>query len=387
MFYYRYRSPTEVSFKEFLYSELYFSSSEECNDPFDSKTYFVFSDDTEKWEKLLALSWKSFANLNLSLPIKEVAKHISDRCPLSFDEVFSENILLSIFDKKGLSENILRGLLSNAFHELLELYKPPTRYFVSFSEANDEPLMWSHYADKHSGFCLVFKAIDGQLKQFPPKLKRAFHFDTPRGLAPSTSYGIPESFAFSKIAYENQVIPKNAFNCFPEFVASKTIESEEDRLQFNSDMHQYYFQKHINWGYERESRLTLSPPTPWLLGVHLDYSPQQRLFHYEPTQLVGVIFGTRSSHQVKQRILDIIEIRQEWIAASTEHKRMIFDFVVFQAHLDKDQRSVGISPQKIYSLVKTLDLDSADFSERYKCWMEGCGLEFEGSRCSRVCIK
>lgn len=30
--------------------------------------------------------------------------------------------------------------------------------FISFSEIADEPLLWAHYADKHSGICLEFKA-------------------------------------------------------------------------------------------------------------------------------------------------------------------------------------------------------------------------------------
>lgn len=381
MLYYRYRSPTEISFKEMLYSEIYFSSAGECNDPFDSKTFFAFPNDVEKWERLLTIAWNAFPNFSLGSVIKTVAQRISSKCPLSFEEAFSHQLLRDCIGTDGLITNVLAEALCN----ILKLYQPSTRYFTSFSEINDESLMWSHYADKHQGFCLIFKAVDGHLKQCARRAKQYFRFETPGGLAPSMSYGIPIEFSFNPISYEAEVVAHNAFNCFPANVAGE-IESEDKRLQILSSMQENYFQKDICWSYEREVRLTLSPPTQWLFGGHHNYSPQQRLFHYEPTQLVGVIFGMRASSETKQRILEIIRIHREWISQSSEHKRIIFDFATFQAESTSKQRKIKIKPEKIFSLSDEISSDNAKFNDRYIRWRDGWGLQFDGSRCTKVCV-
>ena len=45
--YYRYRSGSELSIKELIYDELYFASREECNDPYEGKTFATFSKDKD----------------------------------------------------------------------------------------------------------------------------------------------------------------------------------------------------------------------------------------------------------------------------------------------------------------------------------------------------
>lgn len=381
MLYYRYRPPTEISFKEILYNELYFSSAEECNDPFDSKTFFVFPNKVDKWEKLLAMAWKPFSNPSLAPIIKSVAQRISAECPLRYEEAISDQLLRKCVPALGPFTDVLIGVL----RETLKTYRPSTRYFASFSEVGDESLLWAHYADKHRGFCLVFKAIDERLNQYRPTMKSSFRFETPNGLAPSMSYGIPESFKFNQISYEEVVVTHDAFNCFPESVAGK-IESDAVRSQLISSMNENYFQKHISWSYEKEIRLTLSPPIPWLFGAHHDYTPQQRLFQYEPTQLVGVIFGTKMSKENKSRILEIIRIHQDCIARSADHKRVIFDFMAYQAELGANERRIKITPEKIFGLGDELNSSAPKFNERYNRWLGGWGLQFDGQRCTKVCI-
>lgn len=379
MLYYRYRSPTEISFKEVLYNELYFSSAEECNDPFDSKTFFVFPNNVDKWEKLLAMAWKPFADLSLTPKIKTSAQRISEKCPLGYEEALSDSLLRDCLPALGAFTDVL----VDALRETLKTYRPSARYFASFSEVRDESLMWSHYADKHRGFCLIFRAIDGRLNQYRPRMKRGFDFETPNGLAPSMSYGIPESFQFKRISYEEIVVTQNAFNCFPEFVAGK-IESDAMRLKLISSMEEGYFQKHISWNYEKEVRLSLSSPMPWLFGAHQDYSRQQRLFQYEPTQLVGVIFGIKISTEDKLRIFEIVRIHQDMIAQSADHKRIVFDFVAYQAEPGANERKIKITPERIFSLGNEWRSSDANFDDRYNRWLEGRGLQFDGSRCTNV---
>ncbi len=392
MFYYRYRSSTEVNFKELLYDEMYFSSSAECNDPFDSKTYSEFTKEKEKWKNLLMLSWRYSESFLRNVDVDMVAEILSNNCPLPYDLVLSndfEKLLADTLIKSTNPENRDMGILFEAarrFIDTVHLYKMQTSYFVSFSKINSEPLMWSHYSAKHEGYCLIFKSIGGQLKQCPARIKKAIHRETPNGFAPSMGYGIPESFPFQDVDYVPEVKPLNAFQCFPQSVAG-AIPSEEDRLKLCSDQFGQYLQKHISWRYEQESRLIMLQPLPWILGGRFDYSVQERLLHYEPTQLVGLIFGTRTSTDNRLRLMEIIKERQERIARSVGYKRVIFDFIIFDAKLAYDAREVKINPVEILGLVKTSKPGDHDFSRRYSEWENGYGLCFDGNACSAVCIK
>jgi hypothetical protein len=247
--------------------------------------------------------------------------------------------------------------------------------------------MWSHYAAKHDGFCLVFKSIEGQIQQCPTRARKDIRRETPGGLAPSMSYGLPKSFPFQDIEYVSEVQPLNAFNCFPSSIAGQPALSEEDRLRFCKEQSSHYLQKHIVWKYEDESRLTLSQPTPWLFGGHFDYSFQERLLHYEPTQLVGIVLGARMTDDNKTRITSIIREREERIARSVNYKRIIFDFVIFETKLAHSAREMTVKPVEILGLASSQKPDDPEFERRYREWENGSGLCFDGSSCSRVCIK
>lgn len=387
MLYYRYRPPTEVCFKELLYNEMFFCSPEECNDPFDSKAYLQIPNDVEKIKNLLKFSWKQFAQFNLPQLIDKVTVDIANKCPLSYENISSivcESLQSSLCQNQ-LEHRLAVDILLRTIQSTLHLYKPPVNYFVSFSRINDEPLMWSHYADKHQGFCLIFKAIDGMLQQDHKRIKKNIHRKTPSGIAPSMSCAIPEKFRFSDIDYPKQTTSINALYCFPEVVSGR-VESEEERLNLCRQINQFYLQKHHSWECERESRLILSSPISWLFGDHYAYSPQDRLLYFEPTQLVGIIFGSRIKKQVEQRIFDIIKTRQEWLAASDLNEKIVFDFVVFKSAISSSERAISIEPYKIYGLSQTLDVTNAKFEKRYFEWQEGRGLAFHKGGASKVCI-
>ncbi len=152
--------------------------------------------------------------------------------------------------------------------------------------------MWSHYADKHHGFCLIFKAIDGELNLSPHFEKHQIRRQTPNGLTAEMSYSLPKKFQFTDIDYKPEVETLDAFLHMPVYV-SGDADSEEERLKISKEQQSHYLQKSQNWVYENEARLILPPPPSWLFGGHFDYSKQERLFHYEPSQLAGIIYGSR----------------------------------------------------------------------------------------------
>ncbi len=109
MLYYKFRPASEVSFKELLYDELFFTSTEECNDPFDSKSFYEFSADKEKWMALIkfAIDAEGFGD---HTDISKSSEAVCGLCPITFDEAIKLD-WHSILNSSGPSEgdNFCRG--------------------------------------------------------------------------------------------------------------------------------------------------------------------------------------------------------------------------------------------------------------------------------------
>jgi hypothetical protein len=371
MFYYRYRPYNEVSIKELLYNEIYFSSPEECNDPFDSKTFYEFGGDKEMWNKVIKFS---IERTNASIPdqlLHLLTEHICKKCPLTFDEANKTN-LLNDFPTNHPNDKALINFIGKRIQDIFGIYKPATRYFVSFSKVNSEPLMWSHYADKHKGFCLVFRAINGSLHQSQHQKKRQIVRETKNGIALNMSYGLPESFQFTKIDYEPEVKPLNAFLHLPVGVTGEKDEAEANKIRQEQESH--YTQKSKSWEHEAEYRIMLQPPMPWLFGEHFDYSKQERLFHYQPSQLVGIIYGARMEATEKNRIKELLKERRDWRVYPDEYGTKEFSFIEYDAVLSPNQREVVIKPTGLltYSTMPTTD---PNFDRLYNELLDGWGWE------------
>lgn len=370
MFYYRYRPYNEVSIKELLYNEIYFSSPEECNDPFDSKIFYEFDADKEMWSRVIKFSVKMANDIITDELVDFLAEHLCKKSPLTFDEAQKVNLFDDLPGHSSISAAMSRyGFFIN---RLFSIYKPATRYFVSFSTVNSEPLMWSHYADKHKGFCLVFRAINGSLNQSPYQKKYQIVRTTKNGIAPSMSYGIPERFPFTKIDYEPEVKPLNAFLYLPVGVTGEKTKEEGEKIRQEQESH--YKQKSKNWEYEAEYRLMLQPPTPWLLGEHFDYSKQERLFHYQPSQLVGIIYGARMEATEKNRIKELLKERRDWRVYPDEEGAKEFSFIEYDAVLSPKQREVVIKPTGLLTYT-TIPITDPSFDKLYKELLDGWGWE------------
>lgn len=371
MFYYRYRPYSEISIKELLYNEIYFASPDECNDPFDSKTFYEFSADKEMWSNVITFSVKMTNAVIPTQLLPKLTEHICKKCPLTFDEADKTN-LLDDFPANNPNEKALINFIGLRVQDIFNVYRPATRYFVSFSKVNSEPLMWSHYADKHKGFCLVFRAINGALNQSPRQKKHSVHRTTKNGLAPNMSYGIPDSFPFTKIEYKAEVKPLNAFLHLPVGVTGEKVENEAKQIREEQESH--YRQKSKSWEYEAEYRLMLQPPLPWLFGEHFDYTKQERLFHYQPSQLAGIIYGARMETSDKNRIKELLKERNEWRFYLDNEKVIEFSFVEYDAVLSPNQREVVIKPTGMLSYKIILPTDP-DFDRLYKEMPDGWGWE------------
>ncbi|MEX2207670.1 MAG: DUF2971 domain-containing protein [Myxococcota bacterium] len=385
MFYYRFRPPTELAYKELLYDELYFASPAECNDPFDSHAFAEFSGDQDKWTRLLQLALGDLAKVFGEHVLERVAQALVQRAPLSLSAISASDALQSAFaDSLPDPAPSHRATIGSvAVLKFIENYQPPDRYFASFSGFTDHPLLWSHYALGHIGHCLIFRPVAGQLRVDREREKPGIKRIGPGPIAPSMSFAMPKTFQFVNMSYVPQVAPACAFSCFPEKVYGENL-TEELATQLRAEVDRHFFEKHDAWSYEREVRVTLSAPIPWLYGSRYQPSQQERLFHFDPTQLAGVIVGARASTESLDRILEIARSKRLHISRSVDYERTVTDFVVFKATLGAHERSIEVQPKMIFGLGDVIEATSEKFQQRLRAWEDGWGLKLGNGRATRA---
>jgi hypothetical protein len=230
--------------------------------------------------------------------------------------------------------------------------------------------------EQNRGFCLIFRPINGAIKQFEFRRKRGFRRKTANSFAKEMSYQVSNEFKFIDIQYLQKVKQSNAFLHMPVAV-SGDAKNEAHREQIRKEQESHYAQKSVSWKYETEARLILSPPPSWLFGEHVHFTNQERLFHYDPCHLVGIIYGTRMTENQKERIREILKERDDWNLYYPNYKNGDFNFMEFDAILSSNERALDIVPYAI-STYQRIYAEDKNFEKLYKEWREYIG--FENSR-------
>ena len=367
MLYYRYRPISELSLKELRYGEMYFSSTKENNDPYDGKVFLLYNFNEEQWKRLFERAW-----LKVQLPKEllsqiamDLAKFVIQDNPKTYEDVQAFNFQKALLLSYPQIGDIVAYNLALRIKEFVEIYKPEHKYIVSFSKVNNNMLMWSHYASQHKGYCLIFKDFDGYLYQ-----------DESKKVTSIKSLIIGDRFSFKDVIYapECQLIDASRFM---PIVSDIKFESEEERIAFCNENETKCLEKHVCWEYEEESRLLLPSSPAWLIGMHIEYTKEERLFYYKPTQLVGIILGALMDNETRDRVKEIIRKNNRRI--SENHKEgAFFDCVLFEAHMYNDKREVFIQPSEIYSFGDVITKDNKNFDSRYNDWKKGRALVLNG---------
>lgn len=217
-------------------------------------------------------------------------------------------------------------------------------------------------------------------------MRRSVHRLTPGGIGLHTSWQMPEAFVFQDVVYSDKPAFGDAFMRFPQHVSNFSLD-EPERVKLIDSQERQYLEKHKSWSYEQEVRLLLKAPLPWLFGEHVRFTKHERLLHYQPTQLVGIITGPLMREEYKQQIYEIVRDRinrHDYIAGSV--KTEVFDFVLFEAGLEDHDRHIKVAPTKILSLSQEVNKDDNGFDEKYREWLDGWAIVFEGAKASRVQI-
>ena len=165
--FYRYRSGSELSIKELIYDEMYFATAAECNDPYEGKIFAKFDSDSSAWERLIQSALINTPMKRMQPILEKTINYFLSRAPLYADEILNTDVesFIRISDSK-FEQQLLKSTLDR-IKEYVNLYLPIEQYFISFSKSKDNTLMWSHYANNHRGFCLIFRNSDGVVRQNP----------------------------------------------------------------------------------------------------------------------------------------------------------------------------------------------------------------------------
>ena len=382
MFYYRYRSGSELSVKELIYDELYFASREECNDPYEGKTFATFSADKDLWNNLINEALKAYNIKPLESLKERIVQYFLSKAPMPIENVLRipKNEFVDI-GARTYEQRLLPSMLE-AIQNYVMWYSPEERYFASFSKTNDNFLLWSHYANNHKGFCLVYRPIDGKIKQ-NANWKRTQTATLP---LPRLTFVVPDAFEIQDVEYVSTPKSSDGFMCFPASVAGDKHTPEEVEMA-QAERAKNYLQKHSVWDYEQEARVVLSSGVQWLAGRKLTLPAHQRLFHIDSTQLVGIILGSQMPDIQRQRIREIITEKVErWYIPTTDH-RIISNFILFEEILSETNREVIIEPKEIYTGTSVSTKKSPDFCRLYDEWQKGYAIEFDDSSSKKIIVE
>lgn len=383
MLYYRYRPGTILSMKELIYNEMYFSSVSECNDPYEGRVFAEFGKYRDYWTQLIKMAFINSHVHSSSITVSSsLAERLADCCvemsPIDvnkfkalnysdfnikvyIDEITPNNQLVDI---PPLYEAI------DIIKHYVEIHMPAEEYFVSFSRRRDDILMWSHYANNHRGYCLIFRPVGNKIMQDKRWMKKEFTFDTPQSHISDgeIAFNIDESFELNDIEYTNGQIPKiNAFALFPQIINPEDFGKEVDRAM--NVAYSSYLRKHRAWKYEKETRLILFKGVPqYMANRTIPLSSHQRLFHYDPSHLVGIILGAKMPSEQREQIQEIVKQKVDMLKSELRGNSQPSDFVIFKARLSTDTIKIDMEPVEVYTSRGIFNKAQNDFERLFDNW-------------------
>ncbi len=229
---YKYR-PIDNHTKELLeQNTIYFPKPSNLNDPFECKAEYVAK----------ANPIRRFIHFYRHAVNDKNCKTLSDRVR------FALMSLKPHFSKEREQRAIGKA---NEWHRK----KINNAGILTFTEKNDDTLMWSHYADNHKGVCLEFD----------------FNGDSTFG-----------EDRFWKVRYRRSYLPANFYS------------SDPDRKFKRICMTKAY-----TWRYEKERRLV------WEEGC--------KTYPFDPESLTGLIFGCRVEEDKRQAIIETLRMRKSHV--------------------------------------------------------------------------
>jgi hypothetical protein len=178
-------------------------------------------------------------------------------------------------------------------------------YATCFSETNNDFLMWSHYASKHSGICLEFSLENNST--FPYKMTSKRKPDDNLYKQQVSNWNIQETIFWDrikKVEYQDEQPFINFFDFTPVFNNEHDADliglSKSWTHGFAHELEKVFSTKTKPWSYENEWR-----------AIEINFGdpqePEKRIRHYPIEVLSAIYFGLRTPEQTKKRVYDIFK--------------------------------------------------------------------------------
>ena len=342
---YRYRSVTAFLFKELLYQEIYLASFGELNDPLDMTPLVNFRtselDDARNLARFL-LGRILRNELKFTFKGQERNDFRANQRNAVIEALRTEDkldafaiVMLHEMNRRNASS---QGIISCdcLFRLLQEMHvqRPQEFSFLDeleavqdnidatittffnnshvacFAEEGNNFLMWSHYADRHQGICMEF--------ELSKQCDAECHFPIEMWAHPNTApYEGPHELSIKgwryheaarKVAYVDTIDAVSFYDFLPVFANEGDVDlhclSKSRWHPFADRLRETFLQKLKRWESEKEWRI-----------VHVNFKrsdlPEDRNYRYCISALKGIVFGYRTTEDVKRRIRNIVRRKSD----------------------------------------------------------------------------
>lgn len=200
----------------------------------------------------------------------------------------------------------------------------PKEYVACFNKNFNNTIMWSHYANKHTGICLIFNSNSDCT--FNVQYNKAY-IDKINDISKEKTLNQElynyiqkhlsdcQNLRFYKIQYNSHIKEKNFFlnlylvdkdlnkMWYYDEITGKESLFYKTELEYKKNTKYNYFEQHNliktpEWEYEQEYRLILDIIFPF---------KKDQIVKYDFSYLDGIIFGIRTPLKEKSKIIDIIK--------------------------------------------------------------------------------
>ena len=268
---FRYRPVTDKTINALKQDRLYLSTPDHYNDPFDSVCYIDEIKLKRSISQQLDIGIQDgfFDNRNMIRLIREMptVDNSLTKYDLSVPKVFaqSEAVCSDFLDSAiRLINNTRNNIISNS-------------KVACFSELYDSILMWSHYADEHKGFAVVY---------------------TYGGLQSAKVYNSNGEMITRKILVDRIHYSQTSLDSSQLFF-DETPEYLKTGKWSNCFGQSHLFYKLAEWSYEKEWRL-------WIVQNDFSKTEDAAYLAVKPS---AVILGTRMSVEDKKKVFESVKGR------------------------------------------------------------------------------
>lgn len=323
---YRYRPLSDFLFKELFYQEIYLASYYELNDPLDMNVNIDFRT-TEREAIKYLLYFISACQFDLESydNIEKIKYQINNYPEYLKQQTNQESLEKKIIEKINQTKNhvtieIITDIIIAAIKETnSNFYFDATKfkseiedfsckflrnsYVCCFSETNDNFLMWSHYANKHSGVCMEFTIKDNA---FPFELTGYRNRNNNKYQRDVSKWEL-QHFIYWEHIYKVDYKKEQSYINFYDFIPVFENQNDCDLIGLSKNWtHKYahnlqnnFLIKLAGWAYEKEWRIIS-------INFGKPLFPENRIKHYPIECLSAIYFGYHTPEEVKERIFKII---------------------------------------------------------------------------------